>query len=520
MNVWKDINDSNNEIMIVLFENNNHYRLISLKREKKFINIKDIQRTNTSDINLNHNLNDLGNEKFKHNNNICSVTNNKDYYENIYNFLISYNLYTKNNKTDWKKIVYPKNLFDVNDCNTLKNKRRQNFRNKCNKYKIIENKLYYMKKINSEILNLKVPYEIEKKELLSNIHLNQGHSGYIRLYNEIINQKFYWKGIIEDCKKYVTECNICIKQRGGKKVSLASKHIETKGSKERYVVDGWKLFKELSEETGFTWIIDIIDYFSKFMGSFPVKENNGQNALLAIKEFCYLVGTPKIIQTDNGLEYNNTLIDEFCNSNNIKHIKSRPHHPQTNGVVEVVQKEIRRYVLLKYAESSKDFNLKDTLLEAVNIHNHNVHSTTGQKPIDIINNKDEELKNKVLENIKKSLKYDQNKYDNIVSGNHLLIKQNVHKSGKRLIASKFNKKEKIFKLPATVLENYGGGLLAISIDASNYEFDKGEDFIIDYKLCSLISDEQWSIIIQNLKDEDSKNNKKLKKFNKRYRKNH
>ena len=45
------------------------------------------------------------------------------------------------------------------------------------KYKIIENKLYYMKKINSEILNLKVPYEIEKKELLSNIHLNQGHSG-------------------------------------------------------------------------------------------------------------------------------------------------------------------------------------------------------------------------------------------------------------------------------------------------------------------------------------------------------
>ena len=49
MNVWKDINDSNNELMIVLFENNNHYRLISLKG-KKYL-----------DINLNHNLNDLGN---------------------------------------------------------------------------------------------------------------------------------------------------------------------------------------------------------------------------------------------------------------------------------------------------------------------------------------------------------------------------------------------------------------------------------------------------------------------------
>lgn len=165
-------------------------------------------------------------------------------------------------------------MFDVNDSNSLKNKRRKNFRTKCNKYKIIENKLYYIKKINSEDLNLKVPYEIEKKELLSNIHLNQGHSDYIHLYNEIINQKYYLKGIIKDCKKHVTEFNICIKQRGGIKICLASKHIETKGSKERYVVDWWKLFKELSEETGFTWIIHIIDYFSKFMGSFPVKENN------------------------------------------------------------------------------------------------------------------------------------------------------------------------------------------------------------------------------------------------------
>ena len=37
MNVWKDINDSNNELMIVLFENNNHYRLISLKGKKNLL---------------------------------------------------------------------------------------------------------------------------------------------------------------------------------------------------------------------------------------------------------------------------------------------------------------------------------------------------------------------------------------------------------------------------------------------------------------------------------------------------
>ena len=112
---------------------------------------------------------------------------------------------------------------------------------------------------------------------------------------------------------------------------------------------------------------------------------------MAIKEFCYFVGYPKILQTDNGMEYNNNIIENFCNKYNIKHIKSRPRHPQTNGVVEVVHKEIRKYVILKYSEFSNDFNLKDTLLEAVNIHNHNTHTTTGYKPIALINNNDDDI---------------------------------------------------------------------------------------------------------------------------------
>ena len=89
------------------------------------------------------------------------------------------------------------------------------------------------------------------------------------------------------------------------------------------------------------------------MGSFPVKENNAKTALNTIKEFCYLVGNPKILQSDNGLEYDKNVIDQFCINNSIKHIKSRPRHPQTNGVVEVVHKEIRKLVLIKSAEYEK-----------------------------------------------------------------------------------------------------------------------------------------------------------------------
>ena len=121
-------------------------------------------------------------------------------------------------------------------------------------------------------------------------------------------------------------------------------------------------------------------------------------------------------------------------------------------MVEVVHKEIRKYVLIEYAKCAKDFNLKNVLLDAVNTHNHNVHSTTGFKPIDIINNTDEIIKNKVLENIEKAMKI-KNKYDDIEIGRYILNNKKVHEKGKKLILSKFNEKNKIFKLAAIVLEN-------------------------------------------------------------------
>ena len=100
--------------------------------------------------------------------------------------------------------------------------------------------------------------------------------------------------------KYIQKIATCLKLRGGKKQTLPPKQIVTTGLKERYLIDGWKLHNELAELSGFKWVIDIIDYFSKFMGSFPVIENNAKNILIGIKEFYYYVGFPTIIQTDNG----------------------------------------------------------------------------------------------------------------------------------------------------------------------------------------------------------------------------
>ena len=60
--------------------------------------------------------------------------------------------------------------------------------------------------------------------------------------------------------------------------------------------------------------------------------------LSKIKLFINNNGICKIIQTDNGKEFDNTQMKLFCENNNIKFIKSSPYHPQSNGSVEIITK--------------------------------------------------------------------------------------------------------------------------------------------------------------------------------------
>ena len=63
----------------------------------------------------------LKREKFKknknfisNNNKLCSIKNNIDYYDNIFNYLLSYKINTINGKTNKRKVFYPKELKDKN----------------------------------------------------------------------------------------------------------------------------------------------------------------------------------------------------------------------------------------------------------------------------------------------------------------------------------------------------------------------------------------------------------------------
>ena len=78
----------------------------------------------------------------------------------------------------------------------------------------------------------------------------------------------------------------------------------------------------------------------------------------------------KILRTDNGLEFKNSLFETYCHDNGILHQFTVPYSPQQNGVAERLNQTLINSVrsMLKYSKLEYSL-LAEPLLCATNIRN-------------------------------------------------------------------------------------------------------------------------------------------------------
>jgi putative transposase len=84
------------------------------------------------------------------------------------------------------------------------------------------------------------------------------------------------------------------------------------------------------------YLIAFIDDYLRFVVHAEYFSNaSTENTLLAFRAAIKRFGKPENILTDNGVQFHvHGDFEEFCKSQNIKHILGRVHHPQTNGKIE------------------------------------------------------------------------------------------------------------------------------------------------------------------------------------------
>ena len=180
-----------------------------------------------------------------------------------------------------------------------------------------------------------------------------------------------------------------------KNIKIFINEIYSRGPKKNYVTnrtdvyyidDIWSLdildLKDCGSENnrGYRYVLVIIDIFSKYGWTVPIKNKNAQT----IKDFFenILISSkrkPNLIETDRGKEFYNNIFQDFLNKNNIKHYSRNTYL----GAVfaERFNKSIKD--LLKRPVFEKgDGNWIDVLPTITKQYNNRVHSSTKLSPKD------------------------------------------------------------------------------------------------------------------------------------------
>ncbi|PSC74472.1 KRAB-A domain-containing 2-like [Micractinium conductrix] len=94
----------------------------------------------------------------------------------------------------------------------------------------------------------------------------------------------------------------------------------------------------------YRYVLVVIDVFSRYCWLYPL----ASKTTIGVARHLYFqfmrTQVPAKLQTDNGLEFCGKEVKELCELFNVRHAKSMPGHPETNGCVERKNRELKNKI--------------------------------------------------------------------------------------------------------------------------------------------------------------------------------
>lgn len=128
------------------------------------------------------------------------------------------------------------------------------------------------------------------------------------------------------------------------------------------------------------------------------KHDNKKSEFLLkdIIEYCIHNGFPKEFTSDNGSEFNNKIINDFCEKHGIKYIHDIPYNPHTQGTIELFHYTIKKYLAKEYINNGyKNLDFDSVRIKVINFYNNKIHRIIGISPIEASKITDQEEINKI-----------------------------------------------------------------------------------------------------------------------------
>jgi len=210
----------------------------------------------------------------------------------------------------------------------LSKQESQRFRNKCVKYYVHDQTLWYMPTKESHRRRV-VDDPERRRDILETAHAEYGHRGRDATYGRI-RQMYYWKGMHDQVEEAVNTCKEC-------QMWSPRRYEERAQSTEPPAWIMWKIHLDIQHmptDHGMRYLIEARCDLSGFVEAQPLRAANSKNIASFLEtHLVHRYGLPGTVVVDGGTEFKGEL-KTTCEAMKISRVVTSAYNPRANGIVE------------------------------------------------------------------------------------------------------------------------------------------------------------------------------------------
>ncbi len=236
----------------------------------------------------------------------------------------------------------------------------------------------FYKKFIDDFTYVKVPKPDVRVGLITKYHA-LGHFAVDSTYNRL-KEKYYWYKMLEQIVKVIKDCEPCQRNELAKTFNHPALAIQADKVFEFITVDyvfGLDLTKR-----NVNGILLITCKVSKWSQAYAISNKSEETTLKCFKKWIFTYGTPKIILSDNGLEFKNKIITKLCNEHGIDHRVTASYNPRCNGQVERLNQTVINMIRKHCENNTAEWDL--WLDYVIFCYNTRIHSSTKYSPYELV----------------------------------------------------------------------------------------------------------------------------------------
>jgi len=172
---------------------------------------------------------------------------------------------------------------------------------------------------------------LERHELISKAHA-YGHFGREAIFRRLFTDGYWWPDMRTEIQTEINDCDVCTRFVVVKSGFHPAQFITASGPLHHVQVDTSVHLPPSPE--GFVALLVCICVFSGFVVLRPLMDTTAVTVARHLWEIFSIIGFPRILQSDNGPEYVNSVLRALVNLTGMEHRLISPYNPRADGKVE------------------------------------------------------------------------------------------------------------------------------------------------------------------------------------------